>query len=56
MRELEGGRLHCTVEIQQSPMFIAWCCSFGTGIKVVSPPSTIQLVKEHLKNTFEQYD
>lgn len=56
IRQLENGKLHCTIEIQQSPIFIAWCCSFGTRMKVLSPPSTIQLVKEHLKKTIEQYE
>ena len=56
MRELENGNLHCTVEVQQSPIFINWCCSFGTQLKVISPPSTIAEIKSHLAETAEQYE
>lgn len=56
MRELENGKLHCTVEIQQSPVFINWCCSFGSRLKVMSPPSTIEAIKAHLAETSELYE
>lgn len=55
MRELENGRLHCTVDVQQSPTFINWCCSFGSRLTVISPPSTINEIKKHLEETAEQY-
>lgn len=53
--EKENGRLRCKAEVQQSPTFINWCCSFGTRLTVISPPSTIQLIKAHLDETREQY-
>lgn len=56
MRLLENGRLHCTVEVQQSPTFISWCCSFGNRLTVKSPPSTIERIKAHLTETAEQYE
>ncbi len=56
IRPLENGRLRCTVDVQQSPMFINWCCSFGKRLTVISPPSTIQMIKEHLTQTLEQYE
>lgn len=56
IRQLENGNLHCTVEIQESPVFINWCCSFGAQLKVISPPSTIEAIKAHLKSTLEQYE
>ena len=52
----ENGRLRCIVEVQQSPTFINWCCSFGSRLKVVSPPSTINQIKEHLSETAKQYE
>lgn len=56
MRETKDGKLRCIVEVQESPTFIAWCCSFGNRLMVVSPPSTVIKVKEHLQQTLEQYE
>lgn len=56
IRQLDNGRLHCTVEVQQSPTFINWCCSFGSRLTVISPPSTLQAIKAHLLETLEQYE
>ena len=54
--QCKDGLLSCTVEVQASPMFIAWLCSFDTRIKVQSPPTVIKRVKEHLEKTLEQYN
>lgn len=51
----EDGKLKCTVEVQAGPMFIAWLCSFDNRLKVVSPPTVVARVKEHLEKTIEQY-
>lgn len=56
MQETKNGKLKCTVVIQESPIFIAWCCSFDTRLKVLSPPSTIEKIKAHLERTREQYE
>lgn len=55
LRERDEKTLHCTVTVQQSPIFINWCCSFGKQLKVISPPSTIAEIKKHLAETAEQY-
>ena len=56
IRSLDNGSLSCTVEIQQSPIFINWCCSFGPRLRVVSRPSTIEKIKEHLKEVGNLYE
>ena len=56
IHSLDDGTLSCTAEIQQSPIFINWCCSFGSRLKVVSPPSTIEKIKEHLKEVQDLYE
>ena len=48
--------IKCTAEVQVGAMFIAWLCSFGKRLKVVSPPTVINKVKEHLLDTIEQYE
>lgn len=52
----EDDKLKCTVEVQVGAMFIAWLCSFDNKLKVVSPPSVVNKVKEHLNKTTEQYN
>ncbi len=54
--EGKGGKLLCKAEVQTGPMFIAWCCSFDSRLKVVSPPSVINAVKSHLIKTLDQYE
>ena len=56
VRQAEDGKLRCTIDVEQSPTFINWCCSFGNRLTVISPPSTIALIKSHLAETMEQYE
>lgn len=56
LSETSDGRLKCLCEVQVSPMFVAWCCSFGNRIKVEQPQKVVNMVKEHLKETLKQYE
>ncbi|MBO5261500.1 MAG: WYL domain-containing protein [Clostridia bacterium] len=56
IRTTDEGKLRCTVDVEQSPIFINWCCSFGNRLTVISPPSTIGLIKDHLAETIAQYE
>ena len=56
MTGVQTCALPISVEVQVGNMFIAWLCSFGSSLKVVSPPTVVNKVKEHLKNTLEQYE
>ena len=42
-------------DVQVSPTFIAWCCSFGNRMRVVSPPTVVQKAKEHAHELYYQY-
>ncbi len=44
-----------TAEIQISPTFIAWCCSLGDKIKVLSPSSVVDKIKNYIKSLNEIY-
>ncbi|MBO5287513.1 MAG: WYL domain-containing transcriptional regulator [Clostridia bacterium] len=52
---IDENRLRCTAKVQTGPMFIAWCNSFDTRIKVISPQGLVDRVKESLEKTLEQY-
>ena len=54
--ETKDGKISCKAEVQTGPMFIAWCCSFGDRLRVVSPPSVVSSVREHLKKVLSQYE
>ncbi|MBQ7907357.1 MAG: WYL domain-containing protein [Clostridia bacterium] len=51
----EEGLLNCTVEVQLSPMFIAWACSFADKLKITFPQRVVKMTKEHLEKTLAQY-
>lgn len=55
MTEASGDKIIFTAEVQVSKPFIAWCCSFGNGMKVTAPQSVLVKVKDYLTATLEQY-
>ena len=56
MVETPCSRLKCSCEVQVSPMFIAWCCSFGSRLTVEHPIKVVNSIKEHLNETLGQYE
>lgn len=53
--EASGDKIIFTAEVQVSKPFIAWCCSFGTGVKVTAPQTVVETVKNYLADTLGQY-
>lgn len=45
-----------TAEIQVSPTFLAWCCSLGDKIKVISPSSVADKVRNYIKTLSNNYN
>ena len=45
-----------TCEVMNSPMFKAWCCSYGDKLEVLSPASFIQELKEYTKSLYAMYN
>ncbi|MBR2444233.1 MAG: WYL domain-containing protein [Clostridia bacterium] len=56
MTKTESGMVNCTVEVQVSPMFIAWACSFADKLRVTFPQRVVKMTKEHLEKTLAQYN
>jgi predicted DNA-binding transcriptional regulator YafY len=50
-----GDRVRFEAEVQVSPTFVAWCCSFGNKMQVVSPPTVVQKIKEYTHELYYQY-
>ena len=51
----DDGKIAFDAVVQLSPTFMAWCCSFGNKLKVVSPQSVVEEVKKYLTQTLNQY-
>ncbi|MBQ7761846.1 MAG: WYL domain-containing protein [Clostridia bacterium] len=45
----------CVVEVQVSPMFIAWCCSYGAQLRVTQPKNVVSQIKDHIELIKELY-
>ena len=43
-------------DVQVSKTFLAWCCGFGKSLKITSPASVINELKEYTKELFEHYN
>ena len=46
IRKLDNEFVRFTADVQVSPIFFGWCCSFGNKLRLVAP----QNIKEELKN------
>lgn len=44
---LNNGKIAFSADIQISPMFFGWCCSFGERLKVIAP--------QYIKHQFNEY-
>lgn len=44
-----------TANVQVSPTFLAWCCSFGDKLKVTAPKQVVEQIKEYLDRMVKNY-
>ena len=42
-------------EVQVSPTFLGWCCSFGDKLKIIEPEYAVEKLQEHIANLSEIY-
>ena len=43
-------------EVQVSPTFLGWCCSFGDKLKVLSPENVVDNIKTYLDKMKKIYE
>ena len=55
IRPLGNGKISFTADVQISPVFFGWCCSFGERLKVISPQNVKQGLSEYLYILIESY-
>ena len=52
---LDEKRISFSAEIEISPVFFGWCCSFGDRLKVVGPNMVLNELKNYIENVAMQY-
>ena len=54
---IPDGDAHFTVttDVVVSPQFFAWVCGFGSQVRILSPASVVEQMKEHVRGILEQY-
>ncbi len=52
----ENDKLVFTVQVQVSPQFIGWCCSFGDLLKVIAPSDISERIKAYLLKAVGMYN
>ena len=55
MSEDLDGNVVFSAEVQVSPAFLGWCCSFGNMLKVTAPQSVADRVKAYATEVISQY-
>ena len=56
LQEVDERWLKFTAEVQVSPTFIAWCCSFGGKIKINYPEWVVSSVKDYITQLYDTYN
>jgi predicted DNA-binding transcriptional regulator YafY len=49
------GTVCLTADVQISPLFFGWCCSFGEKLKLISPASAVEQLAAYTKKLSNQY-
>ena len=55
IRPLGNDKISFTADVEISPMFFGWCCSFGERLKVISPNNMIVEMKNYLAKLLLKY-
>ena len=55
---IPDGEEHFTVrtEVAISPRFYAWVFGFGDKARIISPPSAVEGMREHIRSVSVLYD
>ncbi|MBQ8374501.1 MAG: WYL domain-containing protein [Clostridia bacterium] len=55
MYELSEKEVVFSADVQISPTFIAWCCSFGSKLKITSPMDVVTEIQRYIAELSENY-
>lgn len=52
---LDSNTVSFKAEVQVSPTFLGWCCSFGNKLKVVGQDETLNELKNYILSLIQTY-
>ena len=52
---LGTDRISFSAEVQISPMFFGWCCSFGERLKLVAPLAVVDELSDYIGVLVKKY-
>ena len=52
---LDDTMYEFTAEVQLSPQFYGWCCSFGDKLKVIAPSIVVDSLKKYIDELSNNY-
>jgi len=55
LQNMDNGIVSFTAEVQVSPTFLAWCCSFGNKLKIVAPSQVVEEIKTYINELKSAY-
>ena len=55
IRSIGNGKISFAADVQVSPVFFGWCCSFGERLKVNSPQNLKEILSEYISTLLETY-
>ena len=55
LESLDNNTVTFKAEVQVSPTFLGWCCSFGDKLKIVGRAATVKKLKEYIGIIIQAY-
>ena len=55
LEPLNDNTVTFKAEVQVSPTFLGWCCSFGDKLKIVGRDATVKKLKEYIGIIIQAY-
>lgn len=52
---IDNETFRFTADVQISPVFMGWCCAFGSKVKIVAPESAVEQLRQHVLEMARQY-
>lgn len=56
IRSIGNGKISFTADVEISPMFFGWCCSFRKRLKIIAPFTMVALVSNYIKDLAQIYN